>query len=55
MPIAMKNQSHTTDYRNYSAKMAEENTYVGYVNGKLTRFILRIIPKTNQVIKVEIA
>lgn len=51
----MKNELNTTHNRNYSSQMDGQNTYVGYVNGKLTRFILRFIPKTNQVIKVEIA
>lgn len=51
----MKNESYTTDFRNYSASMVAENTYVGYVNGKLTRFILRMVPQTKQVVKVEIA
>lgn len=51
----MKNESYTIDYRKHTANMADENTYVGYVNGKLTRFILQIIPKTNQVIKIKIA
>jgi hypothetical protein len=51
----MKKESNITNYQNYSAQSADRNTYVGYVNGKLTRFILQFIPKTNQVIKVEIA
>lgn len=54
MNVVMKNESYTTDFRNHSTSMAAENTYIGYVNGKLTRFILRIIPQTKQVVKVEI-
>jgi hypothetical protein len=54
MEVIMKNESYTTDFRNHSASRAIENTYVGYINGKLTRFILRIIPQTKQVVKVEI-
>lgn len=50
----MKNESYISDFRNHSASLAIENTYVGYINGKLTRFILRIIPQTKQVVKVEI-
>ncbi len=55
MKFVIKNESYTTDFPNHLATMAGENTYVGYVNGKLTRFILRIIPQTKQVVKVEIA
>lgn len=50
----MNIESYINKGSNYS-KQAHENSYVGYVNGKLTRFILLIIPKTNQVVKVEIA
>lgn len=54
MKVVMK-KIHSSDFRMNSVPIAVENTYVGYVNGKLTRFILRIIPQTKQVVKVEIA
>lgn len=54
MKVVMKHESYTTDFRNHSASVAAENTYVGYVNGKLTRFILRIMPQAKQVVKIEI-
>lgn len=55
---AMKNEQDMTMYRKGSLagqQQAEETTYLGYVNGKLTRFFLKYIPSTNQYIKVEVA
>lgn len=32
-----------------------ESTYLGYINGRLTRFFLKYIPATDEYIKVEVA